>query len=41
LKDVAVVTSLEEARGPKAADLLKPGAWNRIRVEAKGDTFSV
>ena len=31
----------EEARAPKAADLLKPGAWNRIRVEAKGDTFTV
>ena len=31
----------EEARAPKAADLLKPGAWNRIRIEAKGDTFTV
>lgn len=31
----------EEARAPKAADLLKPGEWNRIRVEAKGDTFTV
>ena len=31
----------EEARAPKAAELLKPGAWNRIRVEAKGDTFTV
>lgn len=31
----------EEARAPKAADLLKPDAWNRIRVEAKGDTFTV
>ncbi|NDC53689.1 MAG: DUF1080 domain-containing protein [Planctomycetia bacterium] len=31
----------EEARAPKAAELLEPGAWNRIRVEAKGDTFTV
>ncbi len=31
----------EEARAPKAADLLKPSEWNRIRVEAKGDTFTV
>jgi len=31
----------EEAQAPKAAELLKPGAWNRIRVEAKGDTFTV
>jgi hypothetical protein len=31
----------EEARAPQAADLLKPGEWNRIRVEAKGDTFTV
>jgi hypothetical protein len=31
----------EEARAPKAADLLKPGEWNRIRVEAKGDRFTV
>jgi hypothetical protein len=31
----------EEARAPKAADLLKTGEWNRIRVEAKGDTFTV
>jgi hypothetical protein len=31
----------EEARAPKAADLLKPDNWNRIRVEAKGDTFTV
>jgi hypothetical protein len=31
----------EEARAPKAADILKPGEWNRIRVEAKGDTFTV
>lgn len=31
----------EEARAPKAADLLNPGEWNRIRVKAKGDTFTV
>jgi len=31
----------EEAQAPKAADLLKPGEWNRIRLEAKGDTFTV
>ena len=31
----------EEARAPKAATLLKPGEWNRIRVMAKGDTFTV
>ena len=31
----------EEARAPKAASLLKPGEWNRIRIEAKGDTFTV
>jgi len=31
----------EEARAPRAADLLKPDDWNRIRVEAKGNTFTV
>jgi hypothetical protein len=31
----------EEARAPKAAALLKSGGLNRIRVEAKGDTFTV
>jgi len=31
----------EEARAPRAADLLKVGDWNRIRLEAKGDTFTV
>ena len=31
----------EEARAPNAEKLLKPGEWNRIRVEAKGDTFTV
>lgn len=31
----------EEARAERAIKLLKPGEWNRIRVEAKGDTFTV
>ncbi len=31
----------EEAQAPKAGELLKPGQWNRIRLEAKGDTFTV
>jgi len=31
----------EEGRAPKALDLIKPGEWNRIRVQAKGDTFTV
>jgi hypothetical protein len=31
----------EEARAPQAAELLEAGAWNRIRVEAKGDRFTV
>ena len=31
----------EEARAPQAAELLKPGEWNRIRVEAQADTFAV
>ena len=31
----------EEAQAPRAAELLKPGDWNRISVEAKGDTFTV
>ena len=31
----------EEARAPRAGDLLKPGDWNRIRVEARGDTVTV
>jgi len=31
----------EEARAPQAADLLEAGGWNRIRIEAKGDTFTV
>jgi hypothetical protein len=31
----------EEARAERAGELLKPGDWNRIRVEARGDTFTV
>jgi hypothetical protein len=31
----------EEARATQAAELLKPGDWNRIRVVARGDTFTV
>lgn len=31
----------EEARALRAAELLKPNDWNRIRVEAKGNTFTV
>jgi hypothetical protein len=31
----------EEARAPRAADLLREGEWNQIRVEARGDTFTV
>lgn len=31
----------EEGRAPKAFDLIKPGEWNRFRVQAKGDTFTV
>ena len=31
----------EEARAPRAAEILKPNEFNRIRVEAKGDTFTV
>ena len=36
-----VGTYPEEARAAKASELLKPGEWNRIRVQAKGDTFTV
>jgi len=36
-----VGTYPEEARAPNAEKLLKPGAWNRIRLESKGDTFTV
>jgi hypothetical protein len=31
----------KEAQAPRAAALLKPNDWNRIRLEAKGDTFTV
>ena len=31
----------EEARAPRAAQLLKSGEWNTIRLEAQGDTFTV
>ena len=36
-------TALYVIVDPKAdlADLLKPGDWNRIRLEARGDTFTV
>lgn len=31
----------EEAQATRAGELLKDGDWNRIRVEARGDTFTV
>lgn len=31
----------EEAQAKRAAELLKPGDWNRIRIRARGDTFTV
>lgn len=31
----------DEARATRAAELLRPNDWNRIRVEAKGNTFAV
>jgi hypothetical protein len=31
----------EEAQAKRAGDLLKPGDWNRIRIRAQGDTFTV
>ncbi len=31
----------EEARAARASELLKPNDWNLIRVEARGDTFTV
>ena len=31
----------EEAQAKRAGELLKPGDWNRIRIRAKGDTFTV
>ena len=31
----------EEAQAKRAGDWLKPGDWNRIRIRAQGDTFTV
>jgi hypothetical protein len=31
----------EEGRASRAAALVKPGEWNRIRIEARGNTFTV
>jgi len=31
----------EEARATQTAELLRPDDWNRIRIEARGDTFTV
>jgi hypothetical protein len=31
----------EEAQAKRAGELLKEGDWNRLRVRAKGDTFTV
>ena len=31
----------EEAQAKRAGELLLPGDWNRIRVRAEGDTFTV
>ncbi|MFM8890623.1 MAG: DUF1080 domain-containing protein [Planctomycetia bacterium] len=31
----------ESGRASEAAELLRPGDWNRIRLEARGDTFTV
>ncbi len=31
----------EEAQAKRAGEFLKPGDWNRIRIRAKGDTFTV
>ena len=31
----------EEARATGVEKLLKPGDWNRIRIEARGNTFTV
>jgi hypothetical protein len=31
----------EEAQAKRAGELLKPGAWNRLRIVARGDTFTV
>lgn len=31
----------EEAQAKRAGELLKPGEWNRLRIVARGDTFTV
>lgn len=31
----------EEAQAKRAGELLKPGDWNRLRIVARGDTFTV
>ena len=31
----------EAGRAQRAAELLKPGEWNRLRIVARGDTFTV
>jgi hypothetical protein len=31
----------EEAQAKRAGELLKPGAWNTLRIAARGDTFTV
>lgn len=31
----------EEAQARRAGELLKPNAWNHLRIEARGDTFTV
>lgn len=31
----------EEAQAKRAGELLKPGDWNRLRIAARGDTFTV
>jgi len=31
----------EEAQAKRASEFLKPGDWNRIRIRAQGDTFTV
>ncbi len=31
----------EEAQAKRAGEFLKPGDWNRIRIRAQGDTFTV
>ena len=31
----------EEAQAKRAGELLKPGAWNKLRIAVRGDTFTV